>query len=92
MMHAEDMGRVMMTAWDALGELLPPCRSGSSCPLGEAADRPCWTTGASSPGPANPGGEAGCSSQLSGGGKAFFGKAYRKFERRFQARAEEEWS
>ena len=35
--------------------------------------------------------EAGCSNKLPDGSKAFFVKAYRKFERMFHKRAEEEW-
>ena len=42
-------------------------------------------------GATNPGVEAGCSDKLPDGSKAFFVKAYRKFERMFHKRAEEEW-
>ena len=69
----------------------PPAGAVRPLPLAKLLVDPTGQLEHRHPGPANPGGEAGCSNKLPDGSKAFFGEAYRKFEKRFHKRAEEEW-
>ena len=82
---------VIMTAIQKIIELLPPAGAVRPVTLAKLLVDPIGQLEHRHPGPANPWGEAGCSNKLPDGSKAFFGEAYRKFERRFYKHAEEEW-
>ena len=57
-----------MPALDPFGELLPPAEAERPVPLAKLLIGPVGRLERRRPGPANPGGEAGCSNQLPGGG------------------------